>query len=81
MADALSIPLGEQATIWTVSGMERVRIGSVARIDALGLTRRDFAVVVANLPQPLNLDGLVGLDFFHDRRLSIDFRSNTVTVG
>ena len=67
--------------IWGVSGLARARAGELLRLNALGQSRRDFRVFVAPLPQVLNLDGLLGLDFFRDTRLNIDFRSNTVAVG
>jgi predicted aspartyl protease len=67
--------------IWTASGSVPVSSTVVPRFDALGVTRRDFRVLVHELPEGLQLKGLLGLDFFRDTRLTIDFRAGVVSVS
>jgi len=66
--------------ITTGSGVEfvpRIRLG---RIAALGLDRRNFPVVCHTLPPSASVDGLLGVDFFHRCRLTIDFATGTIDV-
>ena len=62
---------------------QRIAVGSsvVSRIDALGITLRDFQVTVHELPASLAIKGLLGLDFLRDTRLIIDFREKLVTIS
>lgn len=50
------------------------------RIEVLGQERRDFPVLCHTLPPGANVDGLLGLDFFRDRRLTLDFNFGTITL-
>ncbi len=52
----------------------------VERIEALGQERRDFPLLCHTLPQSAGVDGALGLDFLRGRRLTIDFRTGSVTL-
>jgi len=52
----------------------------VKRLEALGERRLGLNVVGHTLPPSTSVDGLLGLDFFRKRRLTIDFRKNLVKV-
>ena len=53
---------------------------AVEHLSALGQERRDLAVLAHTLPPISSVDGVLGLDFFRDRRLLIDFRLGLVLV-
>jgi hypothetical protein len=55
----------------------------VVRLESLisvGEVRADFPVLSHTLPPTAGVDGLLGLDFFRDRRLTLDFRQGRLTV-
>jgi predicted aspartyl protease len=58
--------------IVTASSRERVSLLAVAEIGALGIRRSSFEIVAHALPEP-GIDGLLGLDFLRDHKLTIDF--------
>ena len=64
----------EQVQITTGSGVELAPIVSLEQVSALGRTRSDFVVLGHTLPASSGIDGLLGLDFFRDRVLTLDFR-------
>jgi len=64
----------------TGSGMEFVPRISVEKIEAIGQDRQNFLVLCHTLPSSATVDGVLGLDFFRDRQLIIDFRTGLVTV-
>ena len=75
----LALALGEQVA--TASGIESSQHATLSRVDALGMTRRDFRILVLPLPRAAGIDGLLGLDFLRDTRLTIDFRRQTIQVA
>lgn len=79
-AGTLRLQLGSSQQVATASRVESTRSGTVGRIDALGLTRRDFPVLILPLPPTIGIDGLLGLDFLRDTRLTIDFRNKLLSV-
>lgn len=66
--------------ISTASGIEFVPSLSVARISALGRVRVDFSVLSHSLPATAGVDGLLGLDYFREQKLTVDFRAGRITV-
>jgi len=64
----------------TGGGVEFVPRISVEKIEALGQDRQNFLVLCHTLPSSATVDGVLGLDFFRERRLIIDFRTGFVTV-
>lgn len=69
-----------QVRLITASSIETVPRIPLRRIEALGQERLNFPVVCHTLPPGASVDGLLGLDFFHDRRLTLDFNFGTITV-
>lgn len=53
---------------------------TVARLQALGQERLDFAVIAHTLPAGVAIDGLLGLDFFQNHVLKIDFQKGEITL-
>lgn len=70
----------DRVPLVTASGIEDAPRLMVQSLEAMGIVRRDFPLVCHTLPSGADVDGLLGLDFFRDLRLTIDFRENTVTV-
>lgn len=66
--------------IATASAVESVPRISVARFEALGQQRQDFAVLAHTLPPGVGVEGLLGLNFLRGHRLSIDFRAGIITL-
>ena len=57
----------------TGSGKEKAKIIKVKSIIALGITKVHFNVISHQLPVTTYVDGLIGLDFFIGKKLTIDF--------
>ena len=66
--------------IVTGTQAETVPILSVARLAALKQERENFVVVAHTLPPSLGIDGLLGLDFFADQTLTLNFRDGLITL-
>jgi hypothetical protein len=66
--------------IVTATRSERIRRFTIRRFDALGETLWDMPVYAHNLPPMGDFHGLLGLDFFRDRRLTLDFRSGILDL-
>ena len=63
--------------IATASG---VAVVSVLKLSALGVDRLGFGVLCHTLPSAVTIDGLLGLDFFRGRILTLDFQAGQITL-
>ena len=82
--EAIGYDLGlgqDRVQVTTGSGVEFVVRLRVARISALGRSRRNFPVLGHTLPPSATVDGLLGLDFFRRCRLEIDFRRGSIQLA
>lgn len=70
----------ERAPVTTASGIEYAPWLTVERFLALGWERREFRVLAHTLPVGTGVDGLLDLDFFRGRRLTIDFREGVIDL-
>ena len=71
----------DRVEMTTGSGIEfAVRI-ALSKIIALGEIRTSFPVLVHALPPSAGVDGMLGLDFFRDRALTINFRRAIVEIA
>ena len=66
--------------VMTASGMTTLARIEVARLSALGQDRLRMPVLSLTLPQDIGVDGVLGLDFFHDTILRINFRAGEIEV-
>lgn len=66
--------------VTTGSGVEFVPRIVVTKLSALGLDQAGFAVLCRTLPTSANVDGLLGLDFFRGRVLSLDFQKGIIEL-
>ena len=71
----------ERIEMTTGSGVEFAPRVAVFRISALGHTREDFPILGHTLPPSAGVDGLLGLDFFRGRILTVDFQNGVVKLG
>jgi predicted aspartyl protease len=71
----------EHVQITTGSGVELAPVVSLGQVSALGRTRSDFVVLGHTLPASSGIDGLLGLDFFRDRVLTLDFRLGEMALA
>jgi len=64
----------------TASKTETVYEYNLDNFMALGLIRRNFKVISRTLPLGLGIDGLLGLNFFKQKELTIDFRKSEIRI-
>jgi len=64
----------------TASGQEIVPIVDIVRFEALEQERQNLPVLCHDLPSGAPFDGLLGLDFFRGRRLTLDFREGLISL-
>jgi hypothetical protein len=76
--DLASIP--KETKITTASSEEQTAEIMATSIEALGLERHRFPILCLELPSSVEVDGVLGLDFFRGRKLTLDFRSGWVTL-
>jgi predicted aspartyl protease len=67
-------------SILTGSGRETALQITLDRIESLDMGKIAFPVLAYTLPTDTTVDGVLGIDFFEDCRLTIDFRDNTIEV-
>lgn len=70
----------ESRPITTVSGVARTSVVTTSGLAILGVLRESFKVVTYDLPPSAPIDGLLGLDFLVDLRLTLDMRAGELTV-
>ena len=71
---------GELARITTGSGTLSVPLLSVEKIEALGKAATNMRILCHMLPSRAAIDGVLGLDFLRDTRLTIDFRAGLLAL-
>ncbi len=64
----------------TASGIQQAFLTTVSKVNALGLDRLNLPVIAHLLPAGCQVDGLLGLDFFQNTILTINFRTNEITL-
>lgn len=66
--------------ITTASGVSEAQLVNVPRLQTLGSEWVNIAVARYRLPSETRFDGLLGLDLLRDARLTIDFRSGSISA-
>jgi hypothetical protein len=64
----------------TGSGVEYVTTVILNELEVLGEKKKSFPVFSHTLPPSAGVDGLLGLDFFHDRTLTLNFREGKISL-
>ena len=70
----------EHVFITAASGVLYVPKVEVNALEAMGIRRPSLKVLAMPLPPSAGIDGLLGLDFFRDKRLTIDFRKGQIDL-
>ena len=70
----------EDVTIQTVSGSSKAYRYVIDRISALGVTKRNLKIISHPMPTGSGAHGLLGLDFFENTKLTIDFKTAEIMV-
>jgi len=70
----------DNISITTGSRIEKAQLYKVSSIKALGLTRQNLKVISHKLPLTTYVDGLIGLDFFRNKKLTINFTKGDVEL-
>lgn len=71
----------DRVQVTTGSGVEFVPRVTLDKIVALGQEHSEFAVLGHTLPPSAGVDGLLGLDFFREQVLTIDFKKFEVSLA
>ena len=64
----------------TGSGVEFVPVVSCSRIQALGFERKDFYILCHTLPPSATVDGVLGLDFLRQKKVTLDFCEGKLSI-
>jgi predicted aspartyl protease len=82
VADKLGLPKGRIEMLFSTSGNSPVTIRSLRTLEVGGTKLENIEISSANLPvmKMLNIDGLLGSDFLHRFRLSIDYDHRIVDL-
>lgn len=64
----------------SATGSVLVLVVTVARLVALEHTREDFEIAAHDPPAAVAADGLLGMDFFEGRVLTLDFARGHITL-
>lgn len=71
----------DRLQVSTGSGVEFLPLIKLNKIVVLGQERIDLPVLCHTLPPSTSVDGLLGLDFFRNRKLIVDFREGKIEMG
>jgi predicted aspartyl protease len=67
--------------IETANGIISANLFQVKKITVLGIEKRNFEVCSYLLGQPEDeIKGVVGLDFFEDKKVCLDFKKSVITI-
>jgi predicted aspartyl protease len=67
--------------IETANGIISANLFQVNKITVLGIEKQDFEVCSYLLGQPEDeIKGIVGLDFFENKKICLDFKKSVITI-
>jgi predicted aspartyl protease len=69
-----------EVPIQTVGGRALAYRYVIDNLKALGVKRSEFDVISHTMPDDAGIDGLLGLDFFENTELTIDFKRAEIRV-
>lgn len=74
------VACGDRVRISTASGIEFCPRVVLSKFECLDRQVLDFPVLGHALPEGTAVDGLLGLDFLHGTRLTLDFKSGILSL-
>lgn len=82
LAQSLGLKINPQKTarIITASSIETTPLATLPKMSVLGKSARNVACLVHDLPPQTTVDGLLGLSFLKNFRLTIDFRKGVLSL-
>lgn len=69
-----------RSRLWGVSGVSEGYVVRAPRVRVLGHELRNYRVAIHDLPNNLGVEALLGLDFFEDCFLGVDFKDGSIVV-
>ena len=78
----LGIKIDDDKTILvSATAVVELKITAVSSIETLGVVKENMQVIVLDFPEgSVKVDGVLGVDFFENKKLNIDFRKHTIEV-
>ncbi len=70
----------ERREVVTGSGIEFAPKVFIPEFHSLGIKVKNYPVLCHTLPQGAMVDGVLGLDFFRNKKLVIDFQKGLISV-
>ncbi len=70
----------EHIQVTTGSGVEYASVVTLSKFKALNIEMTDFPILCHTLPPSAGVDGLLGLDFFREQVLILDFKNGKIIV-
>ena len=82
LAQELGLKIDPQKTakIITASSIETTLMTTVPKMSVLGKTARNVACLVHDLPPQTTVDGLLGLSFLKNFKLTVDFKKGVLSL-
>lgn len=82
MARGLDLKIDPQQIIstTTASSLETVPFTFISKVIVLGKTVKNVGCIIKDLPPESGVDGLLGLSFLRNFKLSIDFRAGLLAL-
>lgn len=71
----------ERVQVTMGGGVNYSPLIQIERIEVLGQSRDSLAILAHTLPPSASVDGLLGLDSFRNRRLTIDFNKGEIDLA
>jgi predicted aspartyl protease len=71
----------DRIEVTTGSGVEYAAKVGLSKVTALGMKRYELPVLAHTLPPSAGVDGLLGIDFFAGRTLTIDFAVGELRIS
>lgn len=73
--------ISDRVEVTTGSGVEYAAKVELSKVTALGTKRYELPVLAHTLPPSAGVDGLLGIDFFAGRSLTIDFAQGELRIS
>ncbi len=64
----------------SAAGIFETQSAFLHAIDVAGMIKKNIPVVALTLPNGSGVDGVLGSDFFQNKKLTIDFAKHTIQV-